>query len=941
MRKTLAILLLLSLSTLLFATDWTPVITGVHPDGESVIITFNLDTSADGAKKSEVTLSGQTGTAIETKKLGKSKKLEKRVTLPMEKSGKYRITVTAFRDEEQKEATQEFEFLLPLRTPVPEARNIGSCSLSLSWDAVPEATGYEVSLDGGKPVTTTGTELTFASLPDGKVCHFTVTALRNRERVSSSPLKKTARKEADRVWTFTEFGQSTKPTLNTFTMRDSDDLSFTLESCTFSSDGTIRDKGGKFTSFHDGISFYYTVIDPNVENFNLTATFHIDYINPTADGQEGFGLLAMDSLGEEGVSASNHYTNSAGIISTKFEETIGGTKKTSKDTLGARFVTNLTREAIEGGDEAIAKEGVCTAHAFSYDQSDLTRKGDVCTLTLKKDNTGYHAILKQKIASEDTIEEYVLYDASALSVLDKEHVYVGFAVARGCNATISDVSFTTTKCADDAPAEEAPPTLVPIQAKIDSPTTYSNESYPFTYIANCDGALSVKIHNGKTIIDKAPIQADTDFTKTITLRKGINDYEVTFTPKAGWKPEAHSVMARYNKETKRYEMNYGTISTSMTVIYLDYQGENLYASSTGSPFGDGSKADPLDLPSALAYCKPGQSVIILDTVLHPSRPLIIERGNDGTETARKTLTSETRTILDFSASSGGMELWGSYWTIENIDITGTPDNKKGLQIAGNHNIIRNVNAYNNGDTGIQISGTSTETYPKWPHDNLIEGCVSHDNRDSAENNADGFAAKLTVAGGNVFRSCIAHHNIDDGWDLFSKIESGPIGEVTIEDCVACWNGSLSDGSGSGDGNGFKLGGDGIAVPHLLKNSLAYKNNAGGVTSNSNPAVRLDHVTSVANEGSNFSLYGKGSGERLFMVSGCLSIDAPDTDKIEEVPHIDDSNYFSNGAVTSNGKLEMDNTIFTKKDVSMIPEVIDGEIVTHGLFDQTTEAGCHF
>ena len=98
-------------------------------------------------------------------------------------------------------------------------------------------------------------------------------------------------------------------------MIDAERFVFRLKSCTYNqADGQIYQKGGKYTAFHDGISFYYTVIDPVTENFELKATFTVDYINPTADGQEGFGLLALDSLGAHGVSSANHYTNSAGII---------------------------------------------------------------------------------------------------------------------------------------------------------------------------------------------------------------------------------------------------------------------------------------------------------------------------------------------------------------------------------------------------------------------------------------------------------------------------------------------------------------------------------------------------------------------------------------------------------------------------------------------------
>ena len=148
-----------------------------------------------------------------------------------------------------------------------------------------------------------------------------------------------------------------------------------------------------------------------------------------------------------------------------------------------------------------------------------------------------------------------------------------------------------------------------------------------------------------------------------------------------------------------------------------------------------------------------------------------------------------------------------------------------FQVAGDYNIIRGVNTYLCGDTGLQISGTSTEPYEKWPSYNLIENCTSYGNCDPAENNADGFAAKLTCGDGNVFRGCIAYSNIDDGWDLFAKAESGPIGVVVIENSIAYKNGSLLDGSGNGDGNGFKLGGGGVGSAHVITNSMAFSNKA--------------------------------------------------------------------------------------------------------------------
>ena len=73
--------------------------------------------------------------------------------------------------------------------------------------------------------------------------------------------------------------------------------------------------------------------------------------------------------------------------------------------------------------------------------------------------------------------------------------------------------------------------------------------------------------------------------------------------------------------------------------------------------------------------------------------------------------------------------------------------------------------------------------------------------------------------------------------FYTKAGTGEIGPVVIDSCIAYENGTLTDGTvGKGDKNGFKLGGEGIAVPHVIRNSIAFNNGAAGFTSNSNPNV---------------------------------------------------------------------------------------------------------
>ena len=86
---------------------------------------------------------------------------------------------------------------------------------------------------------------------------------------------------------------------------------------------------------------------------------------------------------------------------------------------------------------------------------------------------------------------------------------------------------------------------------------------------------------------------------------------------------------------------------------MTFAGKNLYVSKEGSVFGNGTKADPLDLLSAIQYAKPGQTILIAPGTYYPASSLWIERGNDGTESARKVLKSEdpnNRAVIDFSSA---------------------------------------------------------------------------------------------------------------------------------------------------------------------------------------------------------------------------------------------------------------------------------------------------
>ena len=955
----IALMLVMSFSGL-FAQTWAeipdPKIISVEVSKENpavVIITFEAQTPIR-QDKLNVKITSNCGGNTLTRTMGRTKSNIKMIEFEPGVSGNYTFSVEAYRTTEKTRkgpVSKSFDFVFPLGTPAINLLNNGNGTLLVSWDPVKESEGYEVVYTDsatGKEVAMPRTNMCsteIKGLTVGGKTAVKVASIRGNEKNYCNPVTKTIIAGKDRVWKFTYFGQSTKADYNTMEMLDADNLKFKLNSCSYNPDNqTIMEKGGKFTAFHDGISFYYTEIDSATENFELTATFTVDYINITADGQEGFGILCLDSLGKQGVNMTNHYTNSASILATKMEERFGEVKKTSKDTLGVRFTTGITPEVIAKGDAGIAEFGKSEIHAFSYDSSDIVRAGDVYRITLKKDNTGYHAIYDREIVSEDTITKFTMYDSSKLLQLNKEKVYLGFAVARGCNVTVSDVDLKITDPRTDPPGIPEPPEMVPLTLKVDSPATYGTKKYPFVFNANADGKLTVTDPLGKIVIKDEYVKAFEDYKKELKLVKGFNDFVVTFKPDDDYVPGEKMAIAKYDKELRQYVESHDAQSITHTVVYVVYEGKQLYVSPNGNALNKGTKESPLDLLTAVNYALPGQPVIMLEGTYYPTNGLNIERGNSGTPKKRKILQAApgTRPIIDLSGSKLGITLWGDYWLFKGFDVRRSQGNVKAIQVGGHHNILERIDSYENGDTGIQVSGMSIEGPERWPRHNLILNCTSWGNCDPAANNADGFGAKLTTGVGNKFIGCIAHHNIDDGWDLYSKIESGPIGVVVIENCIAYGNGHMPDGSGNGDGNGFKLGGDGIAVAHELRNSFAFGNGTSGITSNSDPAIVLINNTAYGNDLRNISLYGKGKGTpRMFKTHNNISMNGGGGDEIKEMPELADADdYFWNGAQSINSEgVELKADIFKSVDYKNIVPTRnpDGSINMNGLFELTDKA----
>jgi hypothetical protein len=289
----------------------------------------------------------------------------------------------------------------------------------------------------------------------------------------------------------------------------------------------------------------------------------------------------------------------------------------------------------------------------------------------------------------------------------------------------------------------------------------------------------------------------------------------------------------------------------------------IYVAADAAETGTGEKSSPMPFDVAVRNAKADDVFLLADGVY--SYKLKINLVRSGSPNHYITIKRENEngnvtfdfSEMEFFSTNRGIQLYGNFWHIDGIDIRGAGDN--GLYVSGSYNIIENCQFYDNRDSGLQLGRaySSDKTIDTWPHYNLIKNCTAFANFDDETygENADGFAAKLTVGYGNVFDGCIAYRNSDDGWDLYAKEDSGNIGTVIINNCVSFENGYLpykieregtrEDGSTytymsyntlNGDGIGYKLGGSSMQGDVIITNSLAFNNKLHGISDNSNPGV---------------------------------------------------------------------------------------------------------
>lgn len=553
----------------------------------------------------------------------------------------------------------------------------------------------------------------------------------------------------------------------------------------------------------------------------------------------------------------------------------------------------------------------------------------------------------------EVLSQKVIYDENrnALTQIDKKYIYLGMFSARKTSVFVENFTLDTIDAEDDYPQEAREYEAVALNANVMSAETSNSSSYNLIFNANADGTLSVT-QDGKVIAREMAVTAGTWASVGSTLKSGNNSFELVFTPTPGYAPSEYQylVIDKDNPEATSVKLLY-------TVKYTALEGGVVYVAPGAE--GSGSKADPASIYDAVSFAAPGQKIYLAAGTYKlgggeggSDKNIRINRGTDGTKS--KMITMETdpndvedgkRAVLDFSGATGtgsAFVLSGNYWHLKNFDVTGSKNGEKGLQVSGKNNIIEMVNTYKNGNTGIEIARDGSVGRDLWPSDNLVLNCTSYLNYDAGFEDADGFAAKITAGDGNRFVGCVSAYNADDGWDLFAKVQSGSIGSVTLDGCIAYKNGYLlgrRDGADyevfigegavefeAGNGNGFKLGGDGMSGYHVLKNSYAFANKANGIDSNSCPDIQVFNSVSY-NNGTNLTLstYDKAINSD-YTVDGLISIGGASTsnDSIKTLGNqiqskiYNANNFFWNGSASVNAadsSLKATVKIFVSTDMS--------------------------
>ena len=931
--------------------DWEsvakPVISKVEAgaDGFTVTVEGIVD-EYNGAEDIVVTMlhnDGQAGEAVIKRSEGTAT-----VNFTAHESGDYTFVATAQRLGCADKASDVYEvkdFILGVKMPtITWAENKGNGEVYLDWVNISDAKDYTLTykVKGSDESTAvkidgiTEGDYTVKNLTVGSTYEFSVVANRADgycSAVSEKELSVTA--DTQKNWYVSTVG-SAQETKATITEADGNAQVINIANGDTASKkvATVEAKditnttgsmeiqakaSGKISDDEDGFSYYYTKVNPEKENFELTATFTVTDASLTPDNQTGFGVVVADTLGVNNWGTPSYVHKYFNYFSSMMYSS-----KINAPTM--RYITGYTSADTSN------KDGVDRVNNnVKFNQltgTNMFKVGAEYTFTVRKTNDGYEAVA----TTENGTQTQKLTANDFTSVQEDGTVVVGVMVARKIGVKITDIKFTTSESKGLATSEAVEDKVTP-SIRVYSSNTCGAGEYEYTVVPNCAGTLKVTgSADGKAISKE--VTADEVVRIPVAVNVGSNTIKAEFEPAAAANITSTTTV---------------TSETNVTRKVYGKAGQTIIVTPDGKTTGDGTEESPLDINTAVSYAQPGQTILMKNGVY--DKWITINRSVCGTADKPINLVAESISTdgTDGVVLSGaGLTIIGSYWHVYGLYVKDSSG--VGIQVSGNYNTIDMCTVNHAANSGIQISRNGgADNYAGiqgklWPTGNLIKNCESFDNCDAGRNDADGFAAKLTCGEGNRFYGCISHNNIDDGWDLYAKSVSGTIGSVTIENCVAYNNGWLTTddvtaaGYNYGEGNGFKLGGGYLKGGHKLINCVSFGNHAKGITSNSCPDISITRCTAYNNGNANSYSIGLNTMDSMlkeWKVSGLISMSKADlTAKADLIPfsqHGDD-NYIYNGSESYNnlGQKATDEW-FESVDTTIRPSRnADGTIDMHNL-----------
>jgi len=449
-----------------------------------------------------------------------------------------------------------------------------------------------------------------------------------------------------------------------------------------------------------------------------------------------------------------------------------------------------------------------------------------------------------------------------------EWIYVGFYTARDAVIEVSNVRMTVTDGRAEKPGRD--PVRAPVGPALhfnSSPyasarPTVSTMDYALTFAANAGGTAI--IYHNSVQIGSMSITANRQYTFIHEITRGaFNNFAVELFP----------------NPTGNYT-SFARVTEFLNVTFADLASGDLYVSPDGVA-GEGlAQTTPTTLEDAIERIAPGHTIWMLPGRYEGSIDLHPHHSSTEAEGYKRIFALEGGVFIGpepatdvngwYIRSTEVNVFNADFWHVRGIVFDGRST------VGGNNNIIELSTFRFGSESGVWIQsdpvigGFASGHRELWPSDNLILNVESFGHWDPQAMNADGFAVKLTSGDNNRLIGAIAHHNVDDGFDLFSK--AAPIGEVFISHSIAFNNGLPFDRplSPSAHGVGFKMGGSNVPVMHHLEYSISFGNRATGISSNSNSWGTYRNIVSFNNNGSNISLAQAGAVPPDFRVDNIFS-----------------------------------------------------------------------